>query len=166
LVLLADILRLELTDKLREELGDTYTVGVASAASDVYEDYGYLRVSTVVAPDKLDAVEKATEEVVTRLRDKPIDADLLARARNPSLERVDLQQRENGYWLDLVGEAQGDPKRLERHRLRKQIYLAVTPAEIQALARQYLSPDKMLAVRIVSDRVATASAPPKATQLP
>jgi zinc protease len=166
LVLLADILRLELTDKLREELGDTYTVGVASAASDVYDDYGYLRVSTVVAPDKLEAVEKATEEVVARLRDKPIDADLLARARNPNLERVDLQQRENGYWLDLVDEAQGDPRRLERHRLRKQIYLAVTPAEIQALARQYLSPEKMLAVRIVSDRVATASAPPKATQLP
>ena len=166
LVLLADILRLELTDKLREELGDTYTVGVASAASDVYDDYGYMRVSTVVAPDKLEAVEKATEEVVTRLRDKPIDADLLARARNPNLERVDLQQRENVYWLDLVDEAQGEPKRLERHRSRKQIYLAVTPAEIQALARRYLSPDKMLAVRIVSDRVATASAPPKATQLP
>jgi zinc protease len=166
LVLLADILRLELTDKLREELGDTYSVAVASAASDVFDDYGYLRVSTVVAPDKLEAVEKATQEVVARLRDKPIGADLLTRARNPNLERIDLQQRENGYWLGLVDEAQGDPTRLDRHRLRKQIYLAVTPAEIQALARQYLSPDKMLAVRIVSDSVATASAPPKATQLP
>ena len=45
------MLRLELTDKLREELGDTYTVAVSSANSDVYDGYGYLRLSTVVAPD-------------------------------------------------------------------------------------------------------------------
>ena len=163
LVLLADVLRLELTDKLREELGDTYTVGVASAASDVFDDFGYLRVSTVVSPDKLDAVEKATEQVVAKLRDKPIDADVLARARNPNLERIDLQQRENGYWLDLVDEAQSDPARLQRHRQRKQVYLAMTAAEIQALARRYLAPEKMLAVRIVSDSVAIASVPAKAT---
>ena len=151
LILLADVLRLELTDKLREELGDTYTVGVSSAASDVYDGYGYLRISTVVSPDKLEAVEKAAEEVVAKLRDKPIDADLLTRARNPNLERIDRQQRENIYWLSLVDEAQEDPIRLERHRTRKQYYLAATIADIQALARKYLAPEKMLAVRIVSE---------------
>ncbi|HEX6218782.1 MAG TPA: insulinase family protein [Sphingomicrobium sp.] len=166
LVLLADILRLELTDKLREELGDTYTVAVSSAASDVYDGYGYMRLSTVVAPDKLAAVEKATEEVVTRLRQQPIDPDLLTRARNPNLERIDRQQRENSYWLSLADEAQGRPERLERHRQRKAIYLAMTADEIQALARKYLAPEKMLAVRIVSESLASVSPPDKGTQLP
>lgn len=166
LVLLADMLRLELTDKLREELGETYTVAVSSANSDVYDGYGYLRLSTVVAPDKLAAVEKAAEEVVTRLRNQPIDPDLLTRARNPNLERIDRQQRENGYWLSLTDEAQGRPDRLDRHRQRKAIYLSMTAADIQALAREYLAPEKMLAVRIVSDKLATASAPAKSTQLP
>ena len=166
LVLLADVLRLELTDKLREELGDTYSVGVSSATSDIYDGYGYLRLSTVVAPDKLAIVEKATQEVVARLRDKPIDADLLARARNPNLERVDRQQRENAYWLTLVDEAQGNPDRLQRHRLRKGIYLAATAGDLQALARKYLAPEKMLSVHIVSDSAITAQADGKAAHLP
>ena len=42
----------------------------------------------------------------------------------------------------------------------------MTAADIQALAREYLAPEKMLAVRIVSDKLATASAPAKSTQLP
>ena len=58
LVLLADIMRLELTDKLREDLGDTYSVSVSNASSDVYDGYGYMGVSAIVAPDKLPAVEK------------------------------------------------------------------------------------------------------------
>ncbi|HET7709148.1 MAG TPA: insulinase family protein [Sphingomicrobium sp.] len=166
LVLLADVLRLELTDKLREELGDTYTVAVSSASSDIYDGYGYLRLSTVVAPDKLAAVEKAAQEVVARLRDKPIDADLLARARNPNMERIDRQQRENPYWLDLVDEAQQNPDRLQRHRLRKGIYQAITAGDVQALARKYLAPEKMLAVHIVSDSVTTASKSAASAHLP
>ena len=166
LVLLADVLRLELNDKLREELGDTYTVAVSSASSDIYDGYGYLRLSTIVAPDKLASVEEATREVVAKLRDKPIEADLLARARNPNLERIDRQQRENGYWLDLVDEAQGNPDRLQRHRLRKDFYRTMTADYVQTLARRYLAPEKMLAVHIVSDRVTTASTKQNPPHLP
>jgi zinc protease len=166
LVLLADLLRLELSQKLREELGDTYTVDVSSASSDIYDGYGYLRLSTIVAPEKLAAVQEAAQEVVAKLRDKPIDADLMARARNPNLERIDRQQRENIYWLDLADEAQGNPDRLTRHRLRKDIYQSMTAADVQALAKRYLAPEKMLAVHIVSDRVTTASASSKPPHLP
>ena len=157
LVLLADMLRLELTDKLREELGDTYTVGVSSASSDVYDGYGYLRLSTVIAPDKLDEVQKAAEEVVATFRNKPIDADLLDRARKPNLERIDQQNRENAYWLALASEAQEQPQRLERHRVRRALYQAMTAADIQALAKKYLAPEKMLTVNIVSDKMATST---------
>ena len=165
LVLLADIMRLELTERLREELGDTYSVSVSNASSDVYDGYGYMGVSAIVAPDKIEAVEQATQDVVARLIAKPVDADLLARARNPNLERIDRQQRENSYWLELVDEAQSRADRLERHRLRKQIYLSMTAADIQALAKQYLAPDKMLAVRVISDSAATEAKTMAATQL-
>jgi zinc protease len=165
LILLADILRLQLTDRLREELGDTYSVSVSNASSDVYDGYGYMGVSAIVAPDKLPAVEKATQEVVAKLIAEPVDADLLTRARNPNLERIDRQQRENSYWLELVDEAQSRTDRLERHRLRKQIYQSMTAADIQALAKQYLAPEKMLAVRVVSDSLQTDPKTMASTQL-
>lgn len=151
--LLASVLRLELTEELRERLGTTYSAATGSSMSDVYDGFGQFTATTVVAPEKLDEAETTIAEVVARLRERPIGADLLARALNPNLERVDRQQRENGYWLSLVGEAQSDGERLERHRKRKAIYRSLTPVELQQLAQKYLRPESQLSVRIVSDKL-------------
>ena len=157
LILLADLLDLELTDKLREELGASYGVNVSSLTSSVFDRFGHLTVSVVVDPKRIDEVERAIGEVVARLRDAPVSDDLLARARNPNLERIDRQDRENGYWLVRVGEAQTDAVRLDRHRRRKAAYLAVTPSDIQKLAREYLAADRRLAVRVISDKLELAA---------
>ena len=151
--LLADVLDLELTDALREKLGATYAPSVSSNMSDVYRDFGFLTVSAVIAPDKMDEVEKAVAEVVRQLRDKPVDADVFARALAPNLERIDRQQRENGYWLALVDEAQTRADRLDRHRQRKALYRSLDPQQLQARARKYLGADKRLSVRIVSEKL-------------
>jgi hypothetical protein len=42
----------------------------------------------------------------------------------------------------------------------------MTAGDVQALARKYLAPEKMLAVHIVSDGVATASKSPASAHLP
>ena len=86
--LLKEIIDLELTDEVREKLGASYGVDVSSTMSDTYRDFGYLMVSSVVAPDKGDEVDQAIASVVASLRDKPVSADLLDRARQPMLENV------------------------------------------------------------------------------
>jgi zinc protease len=154
--LLSDVLGLMLTDKLREELGETYSPNVSVSASDVFDDYGYFSVGATIDPAKIGAVEEAIAETVAKLRDKPVDADLIARARNPSLERIDRSLRENGYWLDRVAVAQSEPERLDRIRQRRQLYLAVTPAGLQQLAQRYLAADRKLSIRIVSDKAKLA----------
>lgn len=154
--LLSDVLDLMLTEMLREELGETYSPNVGVNASDVYEDFGYLSVGATVDPDKIAVVEEAISEVVAQLRDKPVDADLLARARNPLLERIDRSLRENGYWLDRVAVAQSQPEELDRVRKRRALYLSVRPQELQQLARQYLPSDRKLSIRIVSDKAKMA----------
>jgi hypothetical protein len=42
---------------------------------------------------------------------------------------------------------------LNRHRKRKATYEAVTPKELQQLARRYLPADKTLVVKVVSDKL-------------
>ncbi|HJR82786.1 MAG TPA: insulinase family protein [Sphingomicrobium sp.] len=167
--LLADVLKLELTDTLREKLGASYSPAASSFASDVFDDFGYVMAATTLAPDKIDEVEKAVASLVGQLQSAPVSDDLLARARNPVLERIDRQERENGYWLALADEAQTDPDRLERHRKRKAAYTSITPEELQRLARQYLSADKTLIVKVVSDKlgkpVQTAAAPGAKTKV-
>jgi zinc protease len=155
--LLGDVLDLMLTETIREKLGDSYGVSVGSPMSDVFPGFGYLLTSAVVAPDKTDEVLKAITETAAELRDKPVDADLLARARAPQLEGIDRSRRENGFWLSAIARAQSEPARLDRIRNQKALTQEITPAELQKLAREYLKPEAMQQVRILSTKLAAAA---------
>ena len=156
--LLKDVLEIMLTDSVRETLGDSYGVSVKSTMSDTFTGFGYMSASAVVAPDKTDEVEKAIADAASELRSKPISADLLARARNPELEKTDRALNDNGFWLGALSQAQSEPERLERIRDRKALLQSITPADLQKLAQKYLQPSRMQKVRIVSSKLpATAS---------
>ncbi len=162
--LLKDTLDVMLTDKVREALGDSYGVGLQNVMSDVFPGYGYLSASAVVAPDKIDEVHKAISETVAELREKPVDADLLNRARNPELDTIDRQMRENGYWLAVLSKSQSEPDRLDRIRQRKAILQSITAADLQKLAQQYLQPSRVQTAEIVSSKLGSASAAPAAAK--
>jgi len=156
--LLTKTLDLMLTDKVREALGASYGVSLQSVMSETFPGFGYLSASAVVAPDKIDEVQKAIEEAAAELRDKPVDADLLARARNPELEKTDHQLRDNGFWLGALSKAQSEPERLDRIRKQKEILQSITAADLQKLAQEYLKPETRQNAEIVSSKIASASA--------
>lgn len=156
--ILSRVFDLMLTESIREKLGSSYGVGVSSNMSDNFADFGYLMTNAVVAPDKIDEVQKAIEESAAELRNKPVDADLLARARAPALEALDRSRRENGFWIGVLGEAQSRPDRLDRIRNQRALIQAVTPADIQTLARQYLTTATQQQVRIVSSKAPATTA--------
>ncbi|HET8749227.1 MAG TPA: insulinase family protein [Sphingomicrobium sp.] len=155
--LLKDVLDLMLTESVREKLGDSYGVSVASTMSDTFTGFGYFSVASVVAPDKVDEVQKAIAEAAEQLRDKPVSADLLARARNPVLEKIDRMKHENSWWLAVLSQAQSEPDRLDRVRQWKTMVENTTAADIQKLAQKYLEPSKVQHVRIVSSKLATTA---------
>lgn len=155
--LLKDVLDLMLTDSVREKLGDSYGVSLASDMSDIFTGFGYLSAAAVVAPEKADEVQKAIAEAAAELRDKPVTDDLLARARNPELEKADHALRDNGYWLAALSKAQSEPERLDRIRHKKELLQSITAADIQKLAQKYLQPDRLQKVRIVSSKLATTA---------
>ena len=148
--LLASLLELKLSDIVREQLGATYAVNVSSAMSDTFTDLGTVMVSAIVSPKQADDVEAAVVAAVRELRDRPVSDDLLIRARNPMIEAVTRDLRENGYWLAYASRAQGQPDRLERIRQRKKIYESYTVEQLQQLARAYLTEDKLRRIRVLS----------------
>ena len=156
--MLARVLDLMLTESVREQLGASYGVHVSSTMSDVYTDFGSLGVSAIVAPDKAGLVDEAVREAAKQLRDTPITADLLARARNPALEAIAKSRRENGYWMGYVDEAQSRADRLDRIREQRALHEAITPAELQKLAQEYLTDEALQRVRIVSDKLSVVAA--------
>ena len=155
--LLKDVLDLMLTDSVREKLGDSYGVSLSSVMSDTFDGFGYLSAAAVVAPDKTDEVQQAIAEAAAQLRDKPVTDDLLARARNPELEKADRSLRDNGYWVGALAKAQSEPERLDRIRQNKALIQSITAADIQKLAQKYLEPARLQKVRIVSSKIATTA---------
>jgi zinc protease len=157
LQVLKDVLDLMLTESVREKLGDSYGVSLASNQSETFKGFGYLSAAAVVAPDKTDEVQQAIAEAAAELRTKPVSADLLARAKNPELDKADRMLRDNGYWLGSLQKAQSQPERLDRIRKYKATLQAVTPADLQKLAEKYLQPNALQKVRIVNSKLATTA---------
>lgn len=158
LTMLSRVLDLMLTETIREKLGDSYGVSVSNLMSDTFPGFGYLFTNAVVAPDKADEVDQAIKETAAELRDKPVAADLMARAVAPALEAIDRSRRENGFWIGALAKAQSHPERLNRIRNERAAIQAVTAADLQKLARQYLTPTTQQQVRIVSSKAPPAAA--------
>jgi zinc protease len=144
-----EIFGLILLDEIREKLGATYSPSTYSEASSTFTGYGFVGVDAISEPAKMDVISQAIKEMAQQMRDVAPSDDLLLRARKPLAERFEKQQRENGGWMWLTSIAQSKPHRLDRRRNYKAILEAITPADVQAVAKQYLTDANKLEIRIV-----------------
>jgi len=150
--LLSRVMQLMLTEELREKLGESYSPGAGASLSDEFPGYGHLFAASNVDYKDVATTRAAIFAIAKELRDKPVDADLLDRARKPLLESMTKARRENSYWLPYVSEASSQEARLDRSRKSIAIVEAATPAELQALAERYLTDDRALVIKAVSDK--------------
>ena len=126
--------------------------GAAASLSDEFPGYGHLFAASNVDYQDLVTTRAAIFAIARELRDQPVDADLLDRARRPLVEAMVKARRENSYWLNYVAEAATHADRLDRSRNGIGEVEAATPAELQALAKRYLVDDKALVIKAVSDK--------------
>lgn len=148
--LLTQIMDIMLTDKLREELGVTYSPQAGANMSSTYRNWGLIFVSSNVDYKNIEATERAIDAVTAQLMASPVSEDIFNRARNPLLESMAKSRRENGWWLARVGEAQFRPELLDRARQSIPAMEKLTPSDIQAVAKLYLRPDRQIRIRAVS----------------
>jgi len=113
-----------------------------SAHDMALEDGGYLGISaTVLAGRRVEDVEKIIFQTVADIRDRGVTSEELSRARVQTM--VDyVRGRETAdkiaSQLGLAALLAGDPSWVNRAMRKLE---AVTPADVQAVARKYLRPD-------------------------
>lgn len=139
---MADIMGLRLIDELREAQGATYSPNASWTASDVWTDWGYVSARVEVPPAKVDGFFRDALKIAADLRATPPSADELDRALKPRLERLAKARETNEYWVEELGGAQTDPRRLAATRSLIPGYERVTAADVQAAAKTYLDPNK------------------------
>lgn len=147
--LLARVMRLQLTEELRERLGQAYSPSSSSRTSSTYSSYGTFDVSASLDLEDVDAGRAAVFAAVEKLRREPVSADTLERARRPLVEAYDNALKTNGGWLSLIESAQSDPRRIERYHSARTLAEAVTAAELREVAKRYLARDDVLELLVV-----------------
>ncbi len=150
--LLADIIGDRLRVKVREGLGGAYSPSAQNLSSDTFAGYGFLLVYVGVDPAQAPTILAAVRDVAEALRTGGITADELERAKQPALTKIVESERQNGYWLGAVlGSSAEFPQRLDWARSRRADITAITTAEINALAAQYLLPSRAVSYVILPE---------------
>jgi zinc protease len=153
LELLERIMRIELTETLREKLGKAYSPSAASTLSRFWRNYGVFGIAASIDVHEIPATRAAILETVAQLRAAPVSADELQRARAPMIEGIDNGLKSNGGWLSLVDRAQTEPEEIARYLAAKDRLLALTPLDVQLMALRYLDPKDDVEVLVLPEGV-------------
>jgi len=158
--MLAEVVKLRVMEEIRERQALAYSPRVGSSASDTYAGYGSLSVSAEIAADKAEAFYAAVDAIMAKLRDEAPTEDELNRARLPVIEALHRSQASNEYWLTQLADVAARPADVEQTLTHISDLEAVTPADIQRLARQYLKSDTAWRALVTSSNPAAAPTAP------
>ena len=149
---LAEVLQLRLTEEIREKQGTAYSPAAGHSPSYIFDDYGYLSATIQASPDKLAGFLADAERIARELRERPVTADELDRARRPTLALIARSLgTSNQYWLGNLAKAQTDPRVAAQFRSQIPDIEAVTPADLQRVARRYLADGKAWKLVVVPE---------------
>jgi zinc protease len=154
-------MRLKVTAEIREALGATYSPNASASLSSLYPGFGYVSAGAEVKPEDADVVIKALEKIAAQMRAGNISDDEFSRAVTPSLDVLPQNATSNGYWLNLISQAQGRPELLARDKLPaiEASIRKVTKADVVAAANKWLTDAAAQEVRVVPGKAAHGGAP-------
>ncbi|ESQ80603.1 hypothetical protein AEYBE204_04855 [Asticcacaulis sp. YBE204] len=147
--LLAEVISLRHYEAGRAETGSTYVPLARNVTSTTFKGFGYLSATVQIYPGAETGFYDSFLALVDGVKTQPPSADELLRARQLLLTRLNEETRTNGYWLGLLPGAADNPGQRDYALKRKALIEAVTPAQVQDLAKQYLNPDKAMKVLVL-----------------
>jgi zinc protease len=161
--MLGEVFSDRLRVKVREELGDAYSPGAGSSASDVYPGYGYMQAGVSIDPPRAKQVADIIVEIAAELAAKGVTDEELDRAKKPVLTSLRESARTNQYWIgNVLARAQEKPEVLDWCRSRYADNEGITTAELSQLAKSYLESTRASRVVIVpAAKTPSGAEPPK-----
>ncbi|MDO8541781.1 MAG: insulinase family protein [Opitutaceae bacterium] len=148
--MLSEVFNDRMRIKVREEMGDAYSPGSGSSASDIYPGYGYMQASVTIDPPRAKEVADIIVNIAHEMAEKGITEDELERARKPVLTSLRESARTNQYWLfNVLARAQERPEALDWARSRYSDNESITTAEITELAKKYFPAPRASRVIVV-----------------
>ncbi|MFM6853145.1 MAG: M16 family metallopeptidase, partial [Sphingopyxis sp.] len=163
LEILAAIFNDRLFERLRDQAGASYSQAVNSNWSADFAHGGYVFVGGLVRPEDSDLMLRSAHAIAAELMASPVSADELQRAVGPASEQIIRAASGNVFWMYELEGATREPRRIEALRSYLTDLTGVTPADLQALARRYLAPERAVTVLVLPDGAAVPALSPPGT---
>jgi zinc protease len=151
LEVLANLLNNRLLNEMRERTGASYSPQVGSQWPEDVASGGSIRAIGLVRPQDVPAFFAGTDEIVRDLIANPPTTDELALVTGPLKQLVSRAATGNTFWLYQLEGASTDQRRVAQLRTLLSDYTDATPADMQALARKYLSGAHPLRIAIIPE---------------
>ncbi|WP_432767906.1 MAG: insulinase family protein [Sphingopyxis sp.] len=158
LEVLAAVFNDRLFDRLRAEQGASYGPVVDSHWPTGFDGGGYLLVGSLLAPKDIDRFYGIARDIAADLVANPVTPDELARNAGPIREQVTRASTGNVYWMFLLEGATRDPRVAAAALTIQDDIASVTAADVQRLARQYLTPNRQWSLAILPQGMTLADA--------
>jgi zinc protease len=148
---LADALEIRLRDRLREELGGTYGVGVAATARREPRPEFRFVVDFSAAPDRLDELSRALFAELEAVKRNGVTEEDLAKVREQHRRDREMQLRENDFWMSQMVQYDAggwDLAGIAAPPLSQNF----TPTDLRDAARRFLDTGRYVQVSLFPER--------------
>jgi zinc protease len=135
---LTEVLRFRTIDRIREELGTTYSPGVVSDFSRIPAGEYALRFWIACSPDEAPRVDAAIGQILSGLKAKGPTAGELEKVRRTWLNEHEARTRTNEYWADRLRDRAIDPRAEEAESTYVARVNALTAADVTEAARSFV----------------------------
>jgi len=149
---LADILQTRLREKLREDLGGTYSVGVTSGYEQIPEESYQLIIQFGSDPERVEELKAAVFEEIELLKSEgPTELDV-EKAAEGARRSQETSIEQNGYWVQQLRLALEAGLSDPAHLVDLERFDAITVENVQEDANRWLSLDNLIVVSLLPER--------------
>jgi len=156
---LADVLRAELREALREDQGGVYGVGVSGSLSDRPLAESRLAIGFGCDPQRVDELVASVFATLARLRAEGPTEDRLQKVRESQRREREVALRENGFWLGTLQYTLSrglDPALILDY---DSLIARVTVENVRAAAGRYADPSRYVLGKLLPGDSRPAASP-------
>jgi zinc protease len=147
-----EILQIKLRERIREELGGTYSIGVSRSFTRLPQERFRIKISFGSDPARTDSLKSEIFSQIDSLRIYPVDSNYLDKVKTIIKRGHETNLKENSYWLNALEMRlmyQEDPRSILEI---DDIIAKITLNDIQNASKMYLNTQNYVRVVLYPEK--------------
>lgn len=154
---LAEIFSNRLLDRMREKMGASYAPQVYATWPVDLQNGGSINALAQLEPSQVPLFFITADEIAADLVANPPGPEELERTIEPMRQQLNRASSSSAFFMYMLEGSTDDPSRIGTIRSLLRDYTAVTPQDLQALARKYLARDHSWRLAVIPQGQALAT---------